>query len=111
MHSGLGAEKNHAFPFNSIETNKQYHACRYIKRKSYKNSITKYNTNQDIIQKNLRGLQSVSGEPIYPSGQVHSGSWFITLQIALGAHGFRSAQGFIHFVFSHALKRGHSSFS
>ena len=59
----------------------------------------------------LRGLQSVSGEPINPSGHVHSGSWFMTLQMALGAHGFRSAHGFIHFVFSHALKSGHSSLS
>ena len=62
-------------------------------------------------KENLRGLQSVSGDPINPSGQVHSGSWFITLQVALGAHGFLSAQGFIHFLFSHALNNGHSSLS
>ena len=59
----------------------------------------------------LRGLQSVSGDPIYPSGHVHSGLWLITLQIALGAQGFLSAQGLIHFVFSHALNNGHSSSS
>ena len=58
-----------------------------------------------------RGLQSVRGDPMYPSGHVHFGLWLITLQIALGAQGFPSAQGLIHFVFSHALKSGHSSLS
>ena len=59
---------------------------------------------------NLRGLQSVNGEPIYPSGHVHFGSWFNTLQIAVGAHGLSSAQGLIHLVFWHAVYRGQSSF-
>ena len=59
----------------------------------------------------LRLLQSVRGEPINPSGHVHSGSWLITLQIAVGAQGFLSAHGSIHFAFSHALNKGHSSLS
>ena len=48
---------------------------------------------------------------MYPSGQVHSGSWLITLQIAVGAQGFSSAHGLIHCRFRHAVYRGHSSFS
>ena len=59
---------------------------------------------------NLRGLQSVWGSPIYPSGHVHFGSCRITLQFAVGAQGFSSAQGLIHFRFLHALYKGHSSF-
>ena len=94
--------KSHAFTLNILfyikyrafwQTNNRHHICIKV-RKIY-----------------LRGLQSVRGEPMNPSGHVHSGSWLITLQIALGAQGFLSAHGFIHFVFSHALKSGHSPFS
>ena len=64
----------------------------------------------DGHNENLRGLQSVCGSPMYPSGHVHLGSCRITLQFAVGAHGFSSAQGLIHFLFLHALYNGHSSF-
>ncbi len=60
---------------------------------------------------NLRSLQSVVGEPMYPSGQVHLGEWFMTLHIAVGAHGLPTAHGFMHLLFWHAAQSGHSSLS
>ena len=65
----------------------------------------------DYFKGNLRSLQSVVGEPMYPSGQVHLGVWFITLQFAVGAHGLPTAHGFIHWLFLHAAQSGHSSLS
>ena len=44
----------------------------------------------------LRSLQSVVGEPMYPSGQVHLGVWLMTLQMAEGAQGLSTAHGFMH---------------
>ena len=61
------------------------------------------------LNNNLRGLQSVCGEPINPSGHVHNGLWFITRQIALGAQGLSSAHGFIHCRFRQAVYSGQSS--
>ena len=61
------------------------------------------------LNNNLRGLQSVCGEPINPSGHVHNGLWFITLQIALGAQGLSSAHGLIHCRFRQAVYSGQSS--
>ena len=56
----------------------------------------------------LRNSQLVSGEPMYPSGHVQTGSWFTTRQFALGAHGLSYAQGFMHNLFLHAAWSGHS---
>ena len=50
----------------------------------------------------LRSLHSVVGDPIYPSGQVQTGSCPKTLQFALGAQGLSKAQGLIHAEFRHA---------
>jgi len=50
----------------------------------------------------LRSLQSVVGEPMYPSGQVHLGVWLMTLQMAVGAHGLPTAHGLMHCLFWHA---------
>lgn len=60
-------------------------------------------------ERDLRSLQSVVGEPMYPSGQVHLGVWLITLQMAVGAHGLPTAHGFMHWLFWHADQSGHSS--
>ena len=51
---------------------------------------------------NLRGLQSVFGDPMYPSGQVHRATCPMTLQLALGAHAPLMAHGLIQFLFWHA---------
>jgi hypothetical protein len=55
-----------------------------------------------VSEKYLRLLQSVLGDPTYPSGQVQTGLWFTTLQLALGAQRSCEAQGFKHFLFWHA---------
>ena len=47
----------------------------------------------------LRGVHLVCGEPIYPFGQVHTGLWLTTLQLALGAQGLSTAHGLMHFLF------------
>ena len=52
---------------------------------------------------NLRLEHDNLGEPTNPSGQVHIGSCFVTLQFAFGAHTFGFAQGLIHFLDSHAV--------
>jgi hypothetical protein len=57
----------------------------------------------------LRNVQLVVGEPMYPSGQEHTGLWLITWQWAVGAQGSWYAQGFIQSLFSHAVWSGHSS--
>ena len=51
----------------------------------------------------LRLEQDNCGEPTNPSGHVHIGSCFVTLQFAFGAHTFGFAQGLIHFLDSHAV--------
>ena len=51
---------------------------------------------------NLRGLQSVFGDPMYPSGQVQRATCPMTLQLALGAHAPLMAHGLIQFLFWHA---------
>lgn len=51
----------------------------------------------------LRNSQEVWGSPMYPSGQVQTGRWLTTLQKALRAHGSFTAQGLMHFLFSHAV--------
>ena len=43
-----------------------------------------------------------------PSGQVHSGRWLITRQVAYLPHGFSSAQGLMHFVSRQAVYNGQS---
>ena len=43
-----------------------------------------------------------------PSGQVHSGRWLITRQLAYLPHGL-SAHGFIHLVSRQAVYKGQSS--
>ena len=43
-----------------------------------------------------------------PSGQVHSGRWLMTRQLAYLPHGL-SAHGFIHLVSRHAVYKGQSS--
>ena len=60
------------------------------------------------LWKILRNSQLVSGEPMNPSGQVQTGSWFTTRQFALGAQGLSYAQGLIHNLFRHAAWSGHS---
>ena len=50
-----------------------------------------------------RSSQLVSGDPINPSGQVHSARWLITRQMAYLPHGFSSAHGLIHLVSRQAV--------
>ena len=51
----------------------------------------------------LRKEHDVRGSPMYPSGHVQTGWCIITLQFAFLAHGSLSAQGLMHFLFSHAV--------
>ena len=44
-----------------------------------------------------------------PSGQVHSGRWLITRQLAYRPQGFSSAHGLIHRVSRQAVYKGQSS--
>lgn len=55
--------------------------------------------------------QDTLGSPMYPDGQVQTGSWFSTLQNALTAHGSVTAHGLRHFLLMQALCRGHSELS
>lgn len=67
-----------------------------------------------MIILNLRGsgfVQETLGSPMYPDGQVQTGSWFSTLQKALVAQGSVTAQGLRHFLLMQALCRGHSELS
>ncbi len=50
----------------------------------------------------LRGLHSVVGEPMKPSGQVHTGSCPTTRQVARGAQGSLTAHGLMQSSLSHA---------
>ena len=56
-----------------------------------------------------RSSQLVVGSPMNPSGQVHSGRWLITRQLAYRPQGFSSAQGLIHLVSRQAVYKGQSS--
>mgnify|MGYP007025455990 FL=1 len=40
---------------------------------------------------------------MYPSGQVQTALWRVTLQFAFGAHTSGSAQGLTHFLLLHAV--------
>ena len=51
----------------------------------------------------LRNEQDISGEPIYPSGQVHTARCLVTLHIAFGAQTLGAAQGLMHFLDWHAV--------
>ena len=46
----------------------------------------------------LRNEQDISGEPMYPSGQVQTASCLVTLQLAFGAQTLGAAHGLIHFL-------------
>ena len=48
--------------------------------------------------KHLRNEQDISGEPMYPSGQVHTAWCLITMQLAFGAQTLDAAQGLMHFL-------------
>ena len=52
---------------------------------------------------NLRNEHDISGEPMYPSGQVHTAWCLITMQLAFGAQTLDAAQGLMHFLDSHAV--------
>ena len=54
-------------------------------------------------KKFLRSEHDISGDPIYPSGQVQTGLCLMTLQFALGAQTCGSAHGFTHFLAWHAV--------
>ena len=54
------------------------------------------------IQRNSRGAHLVLGLPMKPSGQVQTGWWPMTLQVARGAHGSLTAHGLMQRVLSHA---------
>jgi hypothetical protein len=58
-----------------------------------------YNLACTVFWVDLRGVHLVWGEPIYPLGQVHTGLWLTTLQLALGAQGLSTAHGLMHFLF------------
>ena len=55
-----------------------------------------------------RSSQLVSGDPMNPSGQVHSARWLMTRQMAYLPHGFSSAHGLIHLVSRQAVYSGQS---
>ena len=59
--------------------------------------------NMMIAIKHLRNEQDISGEPMYPSGQVHTAWCLITMQLAFGAQTLDAAQGLMHFLDSHAV--------
>ena len=59
--------------------------------------------NTKIAKKNLRNEQDISGEPMYPSGQVHTAWCLITMQLAFGAQTLDAAQGLMHFLDWHAV--------
>ena len=48
--------------------------------------------------KNLRNEQDISGDPMYPSGQVQTAWCLVTLQLAFGAQTLGAAHGLIHFL-------------
>lgn len=52
------------------------------------------------------GWQKVNGSPVKPSGHVHIGVWFITLQTALEPH--EPGQGSLHISLMQAKLLGHS---
>ena len=52
---------------------------------------------------NLRNEQDISGEPMYPSGHVHTALCLVTLQSAFGAQTLEAAHGLIHFLELHAV--------
>ena len=56
-------------------------------------------------------MQDVLGSPMYPDGQVQTGSWFSTLQKAFTAQGSSTAHGLRHFLLMQALCSGHSELS
>ena len=58
--------------------------------------IKGFNTMTTI--KHLRNEQDISGEPMYPSGQVHTAWCLITMQLAFGAQTLDAAQGLMHFL-------------
>ena len=61
-----------------------------------------------LVVSNSRNLQSVVGDPMYPSGHVHIGLWLATLQVAVAAHGSLITHGLMQDLFSHAEWSGQS---
>lgn len=53
-------------------------------------------------------LQLSNGFPVYPSGQLHTGMWFVVIHLAPKPQ--EPGQGSLHFSLIHAILLGHSGF-
>ena len=73
---------------------------------TYQRLYSFYKLNGSCLRGGGFGKQLVKGSPVYPSGQVHTGVWLMTVHWAPAPHD--PGHGSRHLSLMHALLLGHS---